>query len=167
MTRCTIPPRPTSTHFFSVRLLGRNRTLLTDHIDLLRRAVKEVRESHPFAIDAWVVLPDHMHAVWSVPVDGTTCGQRWGAIKGKFTRGLRSAQVLSANEMRAAKEVLGHAGVWQPGVQQMDLVSEAQRYACVTYCWGNPVKHGLVAEPHDWPFSSIHRDQPRMSVAAQ
>lgn len=167
MDTSNTPPRSASTYFFTARLLDRNRTLLTDHIDLLRIAVKEVRATQPFAIDAWVVLPDHMHAVWHVPVDGTTCGQRWGAIKGKFTRHLRGAKVISACEMRAAKEVLGHAGVWQPGVQQMELVSEAQRHACTTYCWGNPVKHGYVSEPHDWPYSSIHRDQPRMAMAAE
>ena len=35
---------------------------------------------------------------------------------------------------------------------------EADYRAHVAYCWTNPVKHGFVSRPADWPFSSIHRD---------
>jgi len=49
-------------YFFTVNLLERRRTLLTDQIDLLRDSVRRVRRLHPFHIDAWVVLPDHMHS---------------------------------------------------------------------------------------------------------
>ncbi|MEL6642205.1 MAG: hypothetical protein AAFP98_13010 [Pseudomonadota bacterium] len=122
---------------------------------------------HPFDVDAWVVLPDHMHAIWTLPEDGSTAGTRWGAIKSKFTRGLRKARVVSPFELRAAKQVLGHSGIWQPGFRELHLRSEDERHACTTYCWGNPVKHGLVGEPYEWPYSSIHRDRPRMSHAAE
>jgi hypothetical protein len=56
-------------YFFTVNLLERKRSLLTDHIDLLRDSVCRVRRLHPFQIDAWVVLPDHMHCIWTLPPD--------------------------------------------------------------------------------------------------
>lgn len=156
-----------STYFFTVRLHDPRRSLLTDHIDLLRQSVRDVRAKHRFEIDGCVVLPNHLHMVWTLPSEDMNAGTRWGAIKGKFTRGLRQAQVISRNEMRAATEVLGHAGIWAPGYQSRLLVSEAQRQASITYCWGNPVKHGLVQDACDWPYSSLHRDFPRPAMAAE
>jgi REP-associated tyrosine transposase len=59
---------PGGCYFFTVNLLERRgNTLLTDRIGLLREAVRRVRRSRPFSIDAWVVLPDHLHAVWTLP----------------------------------------------------------------------------------------------------
>ncbi|MDD4882605.1 MAG: transposase, partial [Gallionellaceae bacterium] len=60
---------PGGTYFFTVNLLERNSSLLFDHIDALRDAVRTVRVRRPFLIDAWVVLPDHMHAIWTLPDD--------------------------------------------------------------------------------------------------
>ena len=161
------PPHSPSTIFFTLRLLSNRRTLLTDHIELLRCCVRRVHLERPFDIDAWVVLPDHMHAVWSLPPGDSDYGGRWRAIKANFTKGLRKTNLIAPNEWRAAKEVLGHAGIWEPGYQSLRLRSEADRHACMTYCWGNPVKHGLVSEPYEWPYSSIHRDLPRISHAAE
>jgi putative transposase len=60
---------PGGCYFFTVNLLERRQSLLIDHIDILRDAVRRVRHLHPFHIDAWVVLPDHMHCVWTLPPD--------------------------------------------------------------------------------------------------
>ena len=152
--------------FFTVYLADRRKTLLTDHINKLRRAVREVRRDAPFGINAWVVLPDHMHAVWTLPSGDRAYGQRWGKVKSKFTRSLRDANVVSRHEMRHAKETLGHAGIWQPRFWEHHIRSEAALQTTIRHCWGNPVKHGYVDDPHDWPFSSIHRDVPRTGVSA-
>jgi len=57
-------------YFFTVNLLERQRSLLTDHIDLLRDSVRRVKRLYPFHIDAWVVLPDHMHSTaWMQEVE--------------------------------------------------------------------------------------------------
>ena len=58
---------PGGSYFFTVNLAGRRRALLTDHIDLLRAAFRRVRERHPFTIEAAVILPDHLHAIWTLP----------------------------------------------------------------------------------------------------
>jgi hypothetical protein len=75
-------------YFFTVSLLERQRTLLTDHIDLLRNSVRRVKVLYPFHIDAWVVLPDHMHAIWTLPPDTDDFPVRWRLIKLLFSKGL-------------------------------------------------------------------------------
>ena len=55
------------TYFFTVNLLERKKTLLVDHIDELRNTVRKTKIKRPFYIDAWVVLPDHMHCIWTLP----------------------------------------------------------------------------------------------------
>lgn len=75
-------------YFFTVNLLERQRTLLTDHVDLLRDSVRRVRRLHPFHIDAWVVLPDHMHCIWTLPPDTDDFPMRWRLIKLIFSKGL-------------------------------------------------------------------------------
>jgi putative transposase len=58
---------PGGTYFFTVNLLERRLDLLVRHIDDLREAVQATIRKRPFHIDAWVVLPDHMHTMWTLP----------------------------------------------------------------------------------------------------
>jgi len=155
------------TLFFTVSLADSRRTLLVDHVEILRSAVRDVRYDHPFEIVAWVVLPNHMHAIWQMPVGDRAYGQRWGDIKSRFTRAMRRANVISRPEIRHAKETLGHAGVWQPRFREHAIHSADERQFYAEYCWNDPVKHGLVQDACEWPFSSVHRDQrDRMRRAA-
>jgi len=64
-----------ATIFFTVNIADRGQSLLTDQISLLRKSVKEARQDRPFRIDAWVVMPDHMHCVWTLP-EGVTKAMR-------------------------------------------------------------------------------------------
>jgi putative transposase len=77
---------PGGCYFFTVNLLERKRTLLTDHIDLLRDSVRTVRRLYPFHIDAWVVLPDYMHCVLTLPPDSDDYPLRWRLIKLLFPK---------------------------------------------------------------------------------
>lgn len=73
---------PGGTYFFTVNLLERYpNALLVRHIDNLREAVRKVRQDFPFHIDAWVVLPDHLHAVWTLPAGDDDFALRWRLIK--------------------------------------------------------------------------------------
>ena len=162
----TRPHTSGGTVFFTVTLADPRNTLLTDHICLLRDAVREVHFDHPFGIAAWVVLPNHMHAVWDMPDGDTAYGQRWGAIKSKFTRALRRNGVVSRHELLCAKETVGHAGIWLPRFKEHEIKTTAERDHLIRYCWSNPVRHGLVAHAHDWTYSSIHRDHPGQTTIA-
>ncbi|CAI08005.1 putative transposase, fragment [Aromatoleum aromaticum EbN1] len=99
---------PGGTYFFTVNLLERSRSTLVTHVDALREAVRKVRAHRPFHIDAWVVLPDHMHAVWTLPPDDSDYPARWKAIKIAFAKTLPKTEELSA--VRAAR---GERGIWQ------------------------------------------------------
>ena len=90
-------------YFFTVNLLERQRSLLTDHIDLLRESVRRVRRLHPFHIDAWVVLPDHLHCIWTLPPDTDDFPVRWRLIKLLFSKSLPRTERLSVTACRTRK----------------------------------------------------------------
>ena len=153
-----------ATIFFTVNIADRGQSLLTDQISLLRKSVKEARQDRPFRIDAWVVMPDHMHCVWTLPEGDRAYGQRWGVIKSKFTRYLRRVGFHPTVPSRSKRDK-GDAGVWQRRFWEHHIRNEQDYAACVQYCWQNPVKHGFVQDPYEWAFSSIHRDMPRLTPA--
>ncbi|MDP3212319.1 hypothetical protein [Methylotenera sp.] len=70
-------------------LIDRDSDILTRHIDALRRSVEWVKQKHPFDIVAWVVWPDHLHAVWTMPTGDCDYANRWRAIKSNFVRSLK------------------------------------------------------------------------------
>ena len=142
---------PGGCFFFTVNLLERcGNALLTDRIDLLRDAVRRVRRTRPFAIDAFVVLPDHMHAVWTLPPDDDDFSTRWRLIKTFFARGVAATERRS-RVRRADRE----RGIWQRRFWEHAIRDDADYAAHVDYVHFNPVKHGLVAAAADWPYSTF------------
>ncbi len=143
---------PGGSHFFTINLADRRRALLTDHIDLLRAAFRQVRARHPFTIEGAVVLPDHLHAIWTLPdgdADFATC---WRLINSGFSRALPSGKPISAS--RAAK---AERGIWQRRYREHTLRDEDDFSRHVDYIHFNPVKHGHAVRVRDWPFSSFRR----------
>jgi putative transposase len=74
--------------FFYRQFVGRNNTLLVDYIDLLRESIRLCKQKHPFHIDAWVVLPEHIHCIWTLPEGDDDFSNRWKTIKTHFSKGL-------------------------------------------------------------------------------
>ena len=91
MSRYLRPRRPGASIFFTVTLAERGADRLVRHVDLLREAVRQTRAERPFAIDAWVVLPDHLHCVWTLAEGDAGYSVRMGAIKSRFSMALRRA----------------------------------------------------------------------------
>ena len=118
----------------------------------MRESVRVTSAERPFGIDAWVVLPDHLHAVWTLPAGDADFPTRWRLIKGRFAAGIEASE-RGPSKVRAREK-----GVWQRRYWEHHIRDETDFAAHVRYCWGNPVKHGLVARAVDWPHSSIHRD---------
>lgn len=143
---------PGGTYFFTVNLLERKRSLLTDNIKLLRNAVRITRRAKPFHIDAWVVLPDHMHCIWTLPAGDADYASRWKAIKTAFSKALPRTESLSA--VRQAK---GERGIWQHRYWENTIRDERAYAAHMDYVHINPLKHGHAARVVDWPYSSFHR----------
>ena len=143
---------PGATYFFTVNLQDRTSTLLTDRIDTLRTVVARVRTLMPFHIDAWVVLPEHMHCLWTLPEGDGNFPKRWQAIKMGFCRAMARGETLSQS-----RAIRGERGIWQRRYWE-HTVRDARDYAAhMDYIHFNPVKHGLVAHAATWPYSSFHR----------
>lgn len=143
---------PGSRIFFTVALAHRGSRMLVDHVDLLRGVVRETRVERPFAINAWVVLPDHMHCVWTLPEGDADYPTRWRLIKTRFSR------QMPVGPLRRSHILRGERGIWQRRYWEHHIRDQADFTEHVRYCWANPVKHGLVRRPEDWPYSSLHRD---------
>jgi putative transposase len=138
--------------FFTVNLAERRLRLLTQHIDELCTAFRETRRHHPFAIDAMVVLPDHLHTIWTLPEGDADFATRWRLIKSAFSRSMATGERIS--DSRAAK---GERGIWQRRYWEHTIRDEKDFARHMDYIHINPVKHGLVAQVGDWPYSSFHR----------
>ena len=150
---------PGGTFFFTVNLAQRGGTLLTDHADLLRRAYAETVAVRPIRCDAMVVLPDHLHAVWTLPPGDSDFSTRWGSIKSRFSRRVRER--LGLPPIPRSKVEKGDAGIWQRRFWEHHVRDAADLAAQVRYCWSDPARHGLAETPADWPFSSFRRDVAR------
>lgn len=143
---------PGATYFFTVNLADRRKTLLVDHIDLLRNAVRYTRQRHPFVIDAMVVLPDHLHAIWTLPSDDADFPLRWRLIKTWFSRNLPLGE-----HRRTSRVDKGERGIWQRRYWEHLVRDETDFARHVDYIHWNPVKHGHAALVEDWPYSTFHR----------
>jgi putative transposase len=122
-------------------------------IETLREAVAATRLNYVFTINAFVVLPDHLHAIWQRPPDDSDFSTRWRLIKNRFAKALPRQERLSA--VRVARN---ERGIWQRRFWEHLIRDEADYVRHVEYCHINPVKHGLVSRVCDWPYSSFHRD---------
>jgi len=140
------------TYFFTVNLLDRSSRRLVDEISVLRDAVAAARARLPFEIDAWVVLPEHMHCMLTLPPGDAEYPARWRMIKGAFSRRLAGREAVSASRARK-----GERGIWQRRYWEHTVRDDEDYAAHVDYVHFNPVKHGYVARVGDWPHSTFHR----------
>jgi len=139
------------TYFFTVTLKNRQSQLFTNHLDLLRDAFRSVRHKQPFQIIAIVILPEHLHTVWTLPTGDENYSARWQAIKSQFTRSVIKQGV------ELTKNRKGEYDVWQRRFWEHTIADDLDLTRHVDYIHYNPVKHGLVKHAKDWPASSFHR----------
>jgi putative transposase len=144
-----------ATWFFTAATY-RRQPILThpDVLVALHSAIHEVRIDHPFDIVAWVVLPDHLHAIWRLPAGDAAYPMRWAQIKRKTAQQARRlVQTPLAESMKARGEI----GLWQRRYWEHQIRDERDLVRHVDYIHGNPVKHGLAMRVADWPHSTFHR----------
>ena len=137
------------TFFFTVNLLDRRKGLLVDYVAALRRIVLDVKIDLPFVIDAMVVLPDHWHAVWTMPPDDRGYARRLRLIKARFT------QHLLHEGVNIGKDDRGEYKLWQKRYGEQIVRDDPDFEAHVIYVHINSVKHGYVTRAIDWPHSTI------------
>ncbi|MBR2573886.1 MAG: transposase [Loktanella sp.] len=143
------PRLPGATVFFTVNLADRSSGLLLQEVASLRLAVMQTRAQRPFKVDPWVVLPDHMHCIWTLPAGDADYSTRMGAIKGRFSH------AVGHGPRRASHITRREAGLWQRRFWEHHIRDDADYTALMEYCRINPVKHGLVDDPADWPYTSF------------
>jgi putative transposase len=143
---------PGGTYFFTVNLYDRSSDLLVTHIDVLRDAVRRVRAKSPFHIDAWVVLPEHMHCLWTLPENDVAFSERLRMIKTIFSKSLPQAEDRTLVMMER-----GERGIWQRRFWEHTIRDDRDYAVHMDYTHFNPVKHGLAQHPADWPYSTFRR----------
>ena len=151
--RCYVPG---GSFFFTVVTERRAGILANDLArDCLRDAIRHCQQRLPFRVDALVILPNHVHAIWTLPTDDFDYSKRWGIIKKYFTQTWLALggteQPVTASRLRYRRR-----GVWQRRFWEHALRDERDYQNHFDYLHFNQVKHGLVKNVMDWPYSSFH-----------
>lgn len=148
---------PGGRFFFTVVTEQRQRLLTEDPVRLaLRQAIQAVRRQRPFRIEGWVLLPDHLHAIWTLPSDDDDHATRWRLIKRRVTHQLGGACHNPA-VMTERRRKKGQGSLWQHRYWEHCLRDEDDMRRHLDYLHFNPVEHGLVARVVDWQWSTFHR----------
>lgn len=151
------PSQTGSTYFFTIVAHGRRPIFCNPVIRTsLARAVQFVRETRPFVVDAWVILPDHMHCMWTLPDGDVDYAARWLALKryvaSDVGRRLQES-AFAAPSPHHRREVT----LWQRQFWEHPIHDQADFERHMDYIHFDPVKHGQVARVQDWPHSTFHR----------
>ena len=139
-------------YFFTLSLADRNTRLLIDNVELLRQSFRQTKKDLPFNLDSIVVLPEHLHCIWTLPDGDSDFSTRWKKIKARFSSGLPKTE--KRTESRIKK---GERGIWQRRFWEHTLRDEEDFIRHVEYIHYNPVKHGYVSRVKEWSHSSFHR----------
>jgi len=144
---------PGATWFFTINLAERNNNaLLIENIDQLRQAFRYVKQRRPFDINAAVVLPEHLHCVWTLPPNYSEYSIRWNLLKAHFSRSIHKGEHVSVSRISKRER-----GIWQRRFWAHLITNERDFNQHIDYVHWNPVKHGWPKQAADWPYSSFHR----------
>lgn len=143
------------TYFFTVVTHARKKFLCyEENAELIRNALKKVIKEHPFSIDAFVLLPDHFHCIWTLPDNDKDFSMRLRLIKSYFTRKCNNRYKTKISNSRAKKK---EQNIWQRRFWEHQIKDEKDYAIHLDYIHFNPVKHGYVNAPKEWEYSTFHR----------
>lgn len=144
-------------YFFTVVTYNRKKILCTEeHRENLEASIYEVRKEYPFIIEAWVLLPDHIHCIWTLPPDDNNFSLRWRLIKGGFTARYNKTK-YNTWPISESRNKRGEQAVWQRRFWEHLIQDEKDFERHCHYIHYNPVKHGYVKAPKDWQFSTFQK----------
>ena len=145
------------TFFFTVVTFNRLPILIDETARaILHSAWMEIGGRFPFQTEAVVLLPNHIHCIWTLPDGDANFSMRWNGIKRLFTKGYLE-QIGPGETRNASRKKRREAAVWQRRFWEHMLRDEADLNRHLDYIHYSPVKHGLAHRPADWPYSSFHR----------
>jgi putative transposase len=140
------------TYFFTVVTFQRVPIFADDSkVDFLNECIKETKQNYPFKVNAVVILPDHIHTIWTLPDTDDNFSTRWMLIKKRFSHRY-SADYLLVNESRLRKR---EKGIWQRRFWEHLIRDDEDFRMHCDYIHYNPVKHGLTGSPGLWKHSSF------------
>ncbi len=149
------------TYFFTAVTQDRLPILTCDEVRLvLREVIQEVRQSLPFIIEAWVLLPDHLHTIWTLPEGDANYQARWAIIKrvvSKIDMVRKTHPTYPDNNFSASMQKRRERGFWQRRFWEHAIRDDEDFQRHMDYIHWNPVKHAYVTNPIDWPYSTFHR----------
>jgi putative transposase len=122
----------------------------------LRQSITAVRASRPFTIDAWVLMPNHMHCIWTLPERDFDYGRRWGEIKRYVSHLCHETLHDPALLTRSAKKK-SELTIWQRRFWEHQIRNDVDFERHMDYVHFNPVKHGFVLNVGEWEHSTFHR----------
>ncbi len=141
--------------FFTVVTHGRKRILCDEaSVLLVKKAFQHVVKQRPFVINAFVLLPDHIHCIWTLPENDNDFSTRWRLVKSYFSRRFDDKNKYVKSPSRASK---CEQGLWQRRFWEHTIRNDDDFKKHVEYIHYNPVRHGFVKSPKDWSFTSFHR----------
>jgi putative transposase len=140
------------TYFFTVVTFNR-KPVLVENIARLRQAFDIVIKDRPFTIDAHVIMPDHIHMIWTLPEFDSDYPTRWRLIKHYFSKMMESGgeTISHTREMKKERQV------WQRRYWEHVIRDDKDLANHIEYIHYNPVKHGFTTSPDDWDLSSFHK----------
>lgn len=148
---------PGASYFFTVVTFRRRKILTNDDCRVwLRDAVTKTRENYPFTIDAWVLLPEHLHCILTLPENDNDFSVRWNGIKKRFTT-LAKHQYHQPEWLNTSKQKHREGTIWQRRFWEHQIGDDNDYQRHIDYIHYNPLKHGLVSAIRDWPYSTFHR----------
>jgi putative transposase len=149
--------RTGTSFFFTVVSYHRRPILCTDAVRRsLRIAIENLRTTRPFSIDAWVLLPDHLHCIWTLPEGDCDFSTRWSLIKRSVSH-FSSEVTLDPASRSASSCKRRESTIWQRRFWEHQIRDELDFERHADYIHFNPVKHGHVERVIDWPYSTFHR----------
>ena len=145
------------TWFFTVVTYRRQTFLCDEPVRItLRRAIDDVRKTHPFSINGWVLLPDHLHCMWTLPPGDSDFSARWAKIKRLMTKQCKTT-LHRDDLMNTSKTKRNESTIWQRRFWEHHIRNDRDYEHHLDYIHYNPVKHGHVQSPTEWPWSTFHR----------
>ncbi len=140
--------RPDRTWFLTITLADPDSNLLTRHVSALADSARDFERLHPFQTVAAVILPDHMHAIWTLPEEDGDFHRRVTYLQASFVRRMvEGGHIPERNQSK----------IWHPRYWDYKIRNSVDMERHIGFIHGNPVKHGLVSHPDKWRYSTWHR----------
>lgn len=144
-----------ASYFFTLNTHQRRKVLTEQpYYSALKESIKEVNRRHPIKIEAFVLLPDHLHCIWTLPEGDADYSIRWNIIKRLVSQKTSPFNHGGLSQSRIKRR---ESGLWQRRFWEHQIRDELDWQRHFEYIHWNPIKHGYVTRVMDWPYSSFHR----------